>query len=123
MPHPVDVMVGKRIRLRQIKLSFSQTGLAKKLGLTFQQVQKYEKGANRVSCSRVHEIANQLAIPVSYFVSDSIGSEVVTEQCDAANLKEGFRLMTAFSQIEDHTVRKTVVALIESIAAANREGK
>jgi transcriptional regulator with XRE-family HTH domain len=124
MPHPIDVMVGKRIRLRRIKLASSQTDLAKKLGLTFQQVQKYEKGTNRVSCSRLHEIASQLAVPVGYFFSDSIGVEgAVTEQFDVANLKDGLQLMTAFSQIENNAVRKAIIALIECIAVENRDVK
>src|SRR4051794_15653843 len=70
MPHTIDVMVGKRIRLRRLQLTLSQTDLARKLGLTFQQVQKYEKGTNRVSCSRLYEIANILKVPVSFFFSD-----------------------------------------------------
>ena len=102
----------------------SQTELVAALGITFQQVQKYEKGTNRVSCSRLHEIANELAVPISYFFSDSIGIEVaVTEQLDAANLKDGLRLMTAFSQIENNAVRKAIIALIESITVGDRDLK
>ncbi len=60
MPHPIDVIVGKRIRLRRLQLSLSQTDLGQKLGVAFQQVQKYEKGTNRVSCSRLYEISKIL---------------------------------------------------------------
>src|SRR5437870_3411829 len=69
--HPVDIKVGKHIRLRRQELSMSQTDLAKKLGLTFQQVQKYERGTNRVSCSRLSEISEVLDAPITFFFSEA----------------------------------------------------
>ena len=65
--HPIDVEVGKRIRLRRLLLGFSQAALGNRLGVTFQQIQKYEAGANRVSASRLAELAAILAVPVTYF--------------------------------------------------------
>jgi transcriptional regulator with XRE-family HTH domain len=121
MPHPIDVIVGKRIRLRRLQLSLSQTDLGVKLGVAFQQVQKYEKGTNRVSCSRLYDISKILDVPVTYFFSASgeAGIEVaVAEQFDVPELKDGFRLMTAFRQIQSHAVRKNVIALVETVATA-----
>src|SRR5579871_2554953 len=124
MPHPIDVIVGKRIRLRRLQLSLSQTDLGQKLGVAFQQVQKYEKGTNRVSCSRLYEIAQILDVPVTYFFSasgDNASLEVaVAEQFDVPELKDGFRLMTAFRQIQNNAVRKNVIALVETVATASK---
>ena len=71
MPHPIDVMVGKRIRLRRVQLGLSQTELGQKLGVTFQQIQKYENGTNRVSCSRLYETSVALEVPIAFFFMDS----------------------------------------------------
>jgi transcriptional regulator with XRE-family HTH domain len=125
MPHPIDVIVGKRIRLRRLQLSLSQTDLGQKLGVAFQQVQKYEKGTNRVSCSRLYDISQILDVPVTYFFSASgdtgTGIEVaVAEQFDVPELKDGFRLMTAFRQIQNNAVRKNVIALVETVATASK---
>src|SRR5262245_28897262 len=98
MPHAVDVMVGKRVRLRRLQLSLSQTDLATKLGLTFQQVQKYEKGTNRISCSRLYEIAAILKVPITFFFSDKVDGRTgvkVAEQLEPNQLKDGVRLVTA----------------------------
>src|SRR5262245_10124225 len=119
MPHPIDVIVGKRIRLRRLQLTLSQTDLGQKLGVAFQQVQKYEKGTNRVSCSRLYEISKILDVPVTYFFSASgdAGIEVaVAEQFDVPELKDGFRLMSAFRQIQSNAVRKNIIALVETVA-------
>jgi transcriptional regulator with XRE-family HTH domain len=70
VPDPVDVHVGSRIRIRRLLIGMNQETLAKALGLTFQQVQKYEGGANRVSASRLSQIAEVLAVPIAYFFSD-----------------------------------------------------
>jgi len=115
------VIVGKRIRLRRLQLTLSQTDLGQKLGVAFQQVQKYEKGTNRVSCSRLYEISKILDVPVTYFFSASgdAGIEVaVAEQFDVPELKDGFRLMSAFRQIQSNAVRKNIIALVETVATA-----
>jgi transcriptional regulator with XRE-family HTH domain len=125
MPHPIDVIVGKRIRLRRLQLSLSQTDLGQKLGVAFQQVQKYEKGTNRVSCSRLYEISKILDVPVTYFFSASgdAGLEVaVAEQFDVPELKDGFRLMSAFRQIPNNAVRKNIISLVETVATAAKAG-
>src|SRR5436190_23122696 len=110
MPHPVDIMVGKRVRLRRLQLSLSQTELAKKLGLTFQQIQKYEKGTNRVSCSRLSEISDVLDSPITFFFPNTARPKIKdVEHREPADLKEGLRLIQAVGQIEK-TKRKRLLA-------------
>src|SRR5436853_4481208 len=93
-PHPIDVHVGKLIRARRQELSMSQTDLAKALGLTFQQIQKYEKGTNRVSCSRLSEMSEVLDAPITFFFSETARANVKdVEQLEPADLKEGLRLI------------------------------
>jgi len=124
MPHPIDVMVGKRVRLRRIQLGLSQTELGKKLGVTFQQVQKYENGANRVSCSRLYEISNALDVPIAFFFMDSAHASLelaVAEQFDVPDLKDGIHLMTAFRQIPSVAVRKSFIILVETLAGELKE--
>jgi transcriptional regulator with XRE-family HTH domain len=119
MPHPVDVMVGKRIRLRRVQLGLSQTELGQKLGVTFQQIQKYENGANRVSCSRLYETSVALEVPIAFFFMDptNAGLELaVAEQFDVPDLKDGIHLMTAFRQIPSVAVRKSFIAFVETLA-------
>ena len=121
--NPVDIYVGGRIKLRRTILELSQEKLADELGVTFQQVQKYEKGTNRVSCSRLYEISKILDVPVTFFfnASGEAGVEVaVAEQFDVPELKDGFRLMTAFRQIQSTAVRKNVIALVETVATASK---
>jgi transcriptional regulator with XRE-family HTH domain len=126
MPHPIDVMVGKRIRLRRVQLGFSQTELGKKLGVTFQQVQKYENGANRVSCSRLYEISTALDVPITFFFMESGHTSLelaVAEQFDVPDLKDGIHLMTAFRQIPNVAVRKSFIVLVESLASELKSGR
>ena len=121
-PHPVDIMVGKRVRLRRLQLAMSQTELADKLGVTFQQVQKYEKGTNRSSCSRLSEMAEALDFPITSFVSDENEPQTemtVTADLDTGHMKDGLRLITAFGQIEK-SKRKTLLALVESMVPVDR---
>jgi transcriptional regulator with XRE-family HTH domain len=119
MPHPIDVMVGKRIRLRRVQLGLSQTELGHKLGVTFQQIQKYENGTNRVSCSRLYESSVALEVPISFFFMDSAHAGIelaVAEQFDVPDLKDGIHLMTAFRQIPSAAIRKSFIAFVESLA-------
>src|SRR5262249_56737367 len=120
MPHPIDVMVGKRIRLRRVQLALSQTELGQKLGVTFQQIQKYENGTNRVSCSRLYEASVALEAPIAFFFMDSVhaGLELaVAGQFDVPDLKDGILLMTAFPQIPRSAIRKSFFAFVEFLAA------
>ena len=128
MPNPVDVHVGNRIRMRRMLAGMSQEKLGERLGLTFQQVQKYEKGTNRVSASRLFHVAQVLGVPVQYFYedlpvgADSASPEGFGESGEQAvitnflNSSEGLQLNRAFHQITDTDVRRRVVDLVKSIA-------
>ena len=120
-PHPVDIAVGKRVRLRRLQLSMSQTELAQQIGVTFQQVQKYEKGTNRISCSKLSEMAEALDCPITFFFfkKDALTEIIVTQNWDPVHIKDGLRLITAFGKIEK-TNRKKVVALTESMVLSDR---
>lgn len=118
--HPVDVLVGKRIRMRRLQMSLSQSDLANALRLTFQQVQKYEKGSNRVSCSRLYEIAQALDVPITYFFEEQGGNfeARASEQLDARDLKAGMRLVAAFGKLSDDKTRRKFIELIDSVVAS-----
>lgn len=123
---PVDIYVGGRIRLRRTMLSFSQEKLADQLGVTFQQVQKYENGSNRVGASRLFAIARALGVAVSFFYDGYQGAEgspfSVAE--DAVNMdkhlssRETVELIRAYYAVEDKEVRKKVLEMIKSLSHA-----
>lgn len=124
-PHPVDVHVGARIRERRKQLGVSQQSLADALGLTFQQVQKYERGANRVSSSKLWEISKTLHAPVSYFFEHlSFGGAAAADgdenspeyQHDFIMTAEGVELARAFPRIADRRVRRQVLDLVKALA-------
>jgi transcriptional regulator with XRE-family HTH domain len=119
--HPVDMYVGQQIRLARKKQRMSQESLSKHLGLTFQQIQKYEIGANRVSASKLFEIATALQRPVSYFfegfldAAERDATDVERESVTVIqHTAEGRRLARAFVAAMPH-VRKAVVGLLESM--------
>lgn len=129
-PHPVDVHVGSRIRMRRTLLGLSQEKLGDALGLTFQQVQKYERGANRVGSSRLYEISRILDVPVSFFFEEMAGDvsnagavaaaeSVEGTQRDPLAKRETLELVRAYYRIGDPRVRKRVFELMKSIAAEN----
>ena len=119
-PHPVDRHVGVRIRMRRKELGVSQEKLAESLGITFQQVQKYERGANRVSASKLWEIASALKTPVAYFYDGLGDQEAAAAQRDAAQdfllSSEGIELMSAFPRIAEPLVRRKIVELVRVVA-------
>jgi transcriptional regulator with XRE-family HTH domain len=129
-PSSVDAHVGSRVRLRRMLIGMSQEKLGELLGLTFQQVQKYEKGANRIGASRLYEISHILGVPVSYFFDDVPLSEgaarraghTPTTDVDAGpymmefvSSAEGFQLVRAFTKITDPRVRKRMLELVKSL--------
>lgn len=126
-PNPVDVHVGLRVRLRRKQLSLSQERLAEGLGLTFQQVQKYERGSNRISASKLFEISKLLNVPVSYFFEGIDGpSPPGTDRYSQAytNIVEqmlaepnGPQLAEAFLNIRRRSIKKQLVNLACEIAA------
>jgi transcriptional regulator with XRE-family HTH domain len=125
-PDPVDVEVGHRIRIERLARGLSQTALANQLGVTFQQVQKYEKGVNRVGAGRLTKIAEVLGVPVGAFFT---GKEVLASEALASTdgdqssplklltVSGAFRLLRAYSEIEDPNLRRCIVDLVEQIKA------
>jgi len=132
-PNPVDVHVGSRIRLRRMMIGMSQERLGESLGLTFQQVQKYEKGANRVGASRLFAISNILEVPVEFFFADMPSSLVNDNKkkevsgmaepdeasfvMDFVSSSEGLQLNTAFKKIGSQETRRRIVDLVKTLAA------
>ncbi|TAK46664.1 MAG: XRE family transcriptional regulator [Xanthobacteraceae bacterium] len=124
-PNPVDKYVGSRVRMRRIMLGMSQEKLGDALGLTFQQVQKYEKGTNRVGASRLQQIAEVLQVPVSFMFEGipSSNAQGLTEApspgyvSDFLATSEGLALTRAFTRITDSKLRRSIVDLVEQIVA------
>jgi transcriptional regulator with XRE-family HTH domain len=121
-PQPIDRHVGARIRHKRMMLGISQEALGDALGVTFQQVQKYEKGMNRVGASRLQAIANFLEVPVSYFFDGAGGQSQRTTSAskdqvlDLIATREGIRLNRAFASIKDARVRAKIVSMLEALA-------
>ena len=130
-PNPIDIYVGSRVRLRRMMLSMSQEKLGEHLGITFQQIQKYEKGTNRIGASRLQHIATVLEVPVSFFFEDAPGTpqeaaglaESNSENyvIDFLSSSEGLQLNRAFVQIGDQKVRRKIVELVREIAGDKNE--
>ena len=125
-PSPIDIHVGSRIRLRRTLLGMSQERLGESLGLTFQQVQKYEKGTNRIGASRLQQISRTLQVPVSFFFE---GAPLPVGEFDANGhapspsyvsdflaTSDGLALTKAFMEIKDSRLRRRIVDLVEGIA-------
>jgi transcriptional regulator with XRE-family HTH domain len=131
-PNPVDKHVGSRVRMRRRMLAISQEKLGHALGLTFQQVQKYEKGTNRIGASRLEQIARILQVPVGFFFEVVSDASVTGEPDERTRLldeinqfissPEGLRLVQAFLRIENPDVRRRVVALVQEIASDDQYG-
>ena len=124
-PNPVDKHVGGRVRMRRMMLSMSQEKLGNALGLTFQQVQKYEKGTNRVSSSRLQQISQILQVPVSFFFEGlpTAGSNTHSAPSpeyvnDFLATSDGLNLTAAFVRIKSSKTRRRIVDLVEEIAGS-----
>jgi transcriptional regulator with XRE-family HTH domain len=132
-PDPVDVYVGSRVRLRRTLLGMSQGKLGDAIGLTFQQVQKYERGANRVSSSRLFDLTRVLDVPVSYFFDEMSASTSARSpgplrgmgnqkplpfKLDPMAKRETLELVRAYYRITDARVRKRVFELTKTLAKA-----
>jgi transcriptional regulator with XRE-family HTH domain len=118
-PDPLDTMVGARIRVLRIHNKISQTELAEQIGVTFQQVQKYEKGANRIGASRLSRIANVLGIPVGELFETS-GHRADDASSPFRLLAEpgALRVLKAYTQTSDPRIRHAIAELVEGIAAS-----
>ena len=125
-PNPIDKHVGSRVRMRRMMLSMSQEKLGDALGLTFQQVQKYEKGTNRIGASRLQQIAQILQVPVSFFFegaphspghSGGMGEAPSPAYvADFLATSDGLSLTKAFMRIKNGKLRRRIVELVEQIA-------
>jgi transcriptional regulator with XRE-family HTH domain len=125
-PNPVDKYVGSRVRMRRIMLGMSQEKLGEALSLTFQQVQKYEKGTNRVGASRLQQISEILQVPVSFLFEGGPGAlqngngfaeaSSPAYVSDFLATSEGLALTRAFTRITDSKLRRSIVDLVEQIA-------
>lgn len=135
-PRPVDAHVGSRVRLRRTMLGMSQEKLGQAIGLTFQQVQKYERGTNRIGSSRLYELSKVLDVPVSFFFDDmsaeieaSVGvrGPIYTNdagpeyEADALAKRETLELVRAYYRIRSPKVRKRMFELTKSLAKAEDE--
>jgi transcriptional regulator with XRE-family HTH domain len=124
-PNPIDKHVGSRVRMRRMMLNMSQEKLGDALGLTFQQVQKYEKGTNRIGASRLQQISQILQVPVSFFF-DGAPQAAEPGQFDEAPsptyvadflaTSDGLALTKAFMRIDDPKLRRKIVDLVEQIS-------
>lgn len=126
VPNPIDRHVGSRVRMRRVLAGVSQEKLGNALGLTFQQVQKYEKGSNRISASRLQQIAKLLDVPVHFFFdgapTDDAPAGVFSDSSSTAHVTgflatgEGVQLSKAFVRIKGARVRRRIIDLVESLA-------
>jgi transcriptional regulator with XRE-family HTH domain len=125
-PNPTDIYVGSRIRLRRTMLGMSQESLGEQLGITFQQIQKYEKGTNRVGASRLQAISTILNVPVSFFFEDQPnqgGPKGFAEDASGAfsldfiGTAEGLQLNRAFVKISDPKIRRRIIDLVKALGS------
>jgi transcriptional regulator with XRE-family HTH domain len=126
-PNPIDIHVGSRVRLRRMMLGMSQEKLGEQLGITFQQIQKYEKGTNRIGASRLQHIARVLSVPVAFFFEDApetptgdatgfAESPSTNYVVDFLSSSEGIQLNKAFVRIKDAHQRRRIIELVRSMA-------
>src|SRR4051795_8615446 len=132
-PNPVDKHVGSRVRMRRIMLGMSQEKLGEGLGLTFQQIQKYEKGTNRIGASRLQQICDILRIPVSFLFEGvpggTINAEGMIEPASPAYVAdflataEGLALVRAFTEIPNVKLRRAIVDMVELIGERKEDAQ
>lgn len=124
-PHPVDIHVGKRLRSRRTLLGMSQEEIGDAVGITFQQVQKYERGLNRIGSSRLYQFSCLLGVGVAYFFEDFkeeikenvMSEDTVSFEHEHFNNKEVLTLVRAYYGISDPQVRKKILSLVKSLSA------
>ena len=133
-PDPIDVQVGSRVRLRRDMLGLSQAKLGEAIGLTFQQVQKYERGANRISASKLHELARVLDVPVSFFFDDvdpvrapaipgGFAEPQGGSENDPLRRRHTIELVEAYYAIEDPAKRRRLFELAQVLAGTLKKRK
>ncbi len=137
-PHPMDIHAGSKLRARRLLLGMSQEALGNKVGVTFQQVQKYERGTNRLSVSRVYEMSKALEVPVDYFFdgfsenakhaqpgfsdNDQDGFEAENaSEADLMSRRETIKLVRAYYAIKDESLRKQVLSMARALGKSSSE--
>ncbi|MBS9477325.1 helix-turn-helix domain-containing protein [Ancylobacter radicis] len=125
-PNPIDKHVGSRVRMRRMMIAMSQEKLGENLGITFQQIQKYEKGTNRIGASRLQHISSVLGVPISFFFDGAPNVQPMAQGfaddaspayvSDFLATSEGIALTRAFLKITDSKVRRRIVDLVEALA-------
>ncbi len=128
--NPVDIQVGNRVRIRRMLIGMSQERLGELLSLTFQQVQKYEKGVNRIGAGRLFDVSRILGVPINYFY-EGVGAQLAGQEgfaedsappvMEFVSSGEGLQLSLAFMKIKDSKVRKRVLDLVKSLAEEQAE--
>lgn len=129
MPHPIDIHVGQRLKQKRVLQGMKQSDLAEAVGITFQQVQKYERGANRMGASRLYEFSKVLQVPVSYFFEGletkkesppnnyDMAEETTLFEHEVINGgREAMELMRSFQRLTDANLRKSVASLVKNMA-------
>ncbi len=128
-PDPVDVSIGSRLRLRRLAMGLSQNTVAQSLGITFQQIQKYERGTNRIVASRLFRLSQVLQVPVQYFFQDLVPAAQPTASGldgesagdspdrvpELLSQRDTLRMVRAYSKIEDASVRRQIYALVKMV--------
>lgn len=130
--NPVDVYVGTRLKIRRLELGYSQNKIGEMTGITFQQVQKYEKGLNRIGSSRLYEFAKILKVPVSYFFEQyelTFGNNGILADNKASfddnteiSEKEILTLIKNFTAIKDPSIRKSIITLTKTLSKKEEDG-
>lgn len=130
LPNPTDKHVGSRVRMRRLMLDLSQTHLADELGVTFQQVQKYEKGTNRVSASRLQQISYVLQVPIPFFFEGLPTPKNTSKQTadapspayvsDFLATSDGLSLVKSFTRIKSPSLRRAVVNIVKTLAGEDQ---
>jgi transcriptional regulator with XRE-family HTH domain len=128
VPNPIDKHVGARVRMRRVLVGLSQEKLGDAMGITFQQIQKYEKGTNRIGASRLQEASRILGVPVNFFFegaqaeTDLVAGFAETETngyvADFASSAEGAQLINAFLKIKEPRLRKKIIDLIAAMSVS-----
>lgn len=122
---PIDGMIGNKIRARRLEMKFSQQQLADALGISFQQIQKYEKGANRVGVGRLQQIAQFLQTDIRYFMGDLAGdgkkAPIVSRYAKFMATKDGADIVEAMIKIESPALRKSVIQLARTLGGSEAE--
>ena len=125
----IDKHVGRRVRMRRMLIGMTQEKLGEALGLTFQQVQKYEKGTNRIGASRLHQIGSILGVPVEFFYegAPALGGKSASELpasygSEFLSTPEGVQLMKAFTRIRNERIRRRVIDLLLALGEAEQGG-